>query len=147
MTHSLSVTAAESPPAMYRRATLAMVVSSTSMNVGTRTATAINQGPKRGPEVRGRRSEVMRVSADRRALLCKHRGVASTLVGRRMSVAAILRDRGGRRRLFCRRVRRFPGGSHRRLGQLYLRLQHLAGVRPRRLLAIINVRHDREADK
>src|SRR5438067_2324432 len=44
MTHSLSVTAADSPPAMYRSATLAMVVSSTSMNVGMTTATATTQG-------------------------------------------------------------------------------------------------------
>src|SRR5262245_34469956 len=44
MTHSLSVTAAARPPAMYRSATLAMVVSSTSMKVGMITATATNQG-------------------------------------------------------------------------------------------------------
>src|SRR5437764_503829 len=44
MTHSLSMTAADRPPAMYRSATLATVVSSTSMNVGTTTATATNQG-------------------------------------------------------------------------------------------------------
>src|SRR6516225_4885216 len=44
MTHSLSTFDADRPPAMYRSATLAMVVSSTSMNVGMTTATAINQG-------------------------------------------------------------------------------------------------------
>src|SRR5262245_13050801 len=44
MTHSLSVTAAARPPAMYRSATLAMVVSSTSMKVGMITAPATNQG-------------------------------------------------------------------------------------------------------
>ena len=44
MTHSLSTFDADRPPAMYRSATLAIVVSSTSMNVGTTTATATNQG-------------------------------------------------------------------------------------------------------
>src|SRR5579864_1182784 len=44
MTHSLSTFAADRPPAMYRSATLAIVVSSTSMNVGTTTAAATNQG-------------------------------------------------------------------------------------------------------
>src|SRR5207302_10742541 len=44
MTHSLSVCAADRPPAMYRSATLAMVVSITSMNVGMTTATATIHG-------------------------------------------------------------------------------------------------------
>src|SRR3954454_21692954 len=44
MTHSLSFSAAERPAAMYRNATLAMLVSSTSMNVATVTATAITHG-------------------------------------------------------------------------------------------------------
>src|SRR5262249_31271319 len=44
MTHSLSTFDADRPPAMYRSATLAMVVSSTSMNVGMTTAMATNQG-------------------------------------------------------------------------------------------------------
>src|SRR6516162_9831961 len=44
MTHSLSVTGADKPPAMKRKATLAIVVSSTSMKVGTTTASAISQG-------------------------------------------------------------------------------------------------------
>ena len=44
MTHSLSVTGADNPPAMYRKATLAMVVSSTSMNVGITTAAATIHG-------------------------------------------------------------------------------------------------------
>src|SRR5437867_12445515 len=44
MTHSLSTLDADRPPAMYRSATLAIVVSSTSMNVGTTTAMATNQG-------------------------------------------------------------------------------------------------------
>src|SRR5579883_2695718 len=44
MTHSLSTFDADSPPAMYRSATLAMVVSSTSMKVGMTTAMATNQG-------------------------------------------------------------------------------------------------------
>src|SRR5690242_17686684 len=44
MTHSLSTFDADRPPAMYRSATLAIVVSSTSMNVGMTTATATNQG-------------------------------------------------------------------------------------------------------
>jgi hypothetical protein len=44
MTHSLSLSAAESPPAMYRKAALAMLMSSTSMNVAIVTATAITQG-------------------------------------------------------------------------------------------------------
>ncbi len=44
MIHSLSLSAAESPPAMYRSATLAMLVSSTSMNVAMVTATAMIQG-------------------------------------------------------------------------------------------------------
>ena len=43
-THSLSTFDADRPPAMYRSATLAIVVSSTSMNVGTTTAAATNQG-------------------------------------------------------------------------------------------------------
>src|SRR4051794_5161797 len=44
MTHSLSLAADESPPAMCRKATLAMLVSSTSMNVGTVTTTATSHG-------------------------------------------------------------------------------------------------------
>ena len=44
MTHSLSLFAADEPPAMYRNATLAMLVSSTSMNVAIDTAIAMNQG-------------------------------------------------------------------------------------------------------
>ena len=43
-THSLSTFDADRPPAMYRSATLAIVVSSTSMKVGTTTAAATNQG-------------------------------------------------------------------------------------------------------
>src|SRR5436305_6137661 len=129
MTHSLSVTAAESPPAMYRRATLAMVVSSTSMNVGTRTATAISQGPKRrrGSGVGTRVSGVIKGSV-----------LALPLNRRRLLVCATCRGRiaarfGGRcLRLLIRR-------SHRRLGQRHLRLQHLAGVGSGWLLAIIDV--------
>ena len=50
MTHSPSSTVAERPPAMYRSATTAMVVSSTSMKVGTTTMAATTQGftPGRG---------------------------------------------------------------------------------------------------
>jgi len=44
MTHSLSVTGADNPPAIYRSATLAIVVSKTSMNVGITTAPATSQG-------------------------------------------------------------------------------------------------------
>src|SRR5689334_22563525 len=44
MTHSLSTFDADRPPAIYRSATLAMVVSSTSMNVGMTTAMATHQG-------------------------------------------------------------------------------------------------------
>src|SRR5271157_4501875 len=44
MTHSLSTFDADRPPAMYRSATLAIVVSNTSMKVGTTTAAATNQG-------------------------------------------------------------------------------------------------------
>ena len=44
MTQSVSVSAADRPPAMYRRGTLAIVVSRISMNVGTTTAVATNQG-------------------------------------------------------------------------------------------------------
>src|SRR5262245_36573263 len=44
MIHSLSLTDADSPPAMYRRATLAIDESSTSMNVGITTAAAMIQG-------------------------------------------------------------------------------------------------------
>src|SRR6266480_6067135 len=44
MTHSPSVTAADNPPAMWRSATFAIVVSNTSMNVGMRTASATNHG-------------------------------------------------------------------------------------------------------
>src|SRR5215470_3022468 len=44
MTHSLSTFDADRPPAMYRSATLAIVVSSTSINVGMTTAMATNQG-------------------------------------------------------------------------------------------------------
>ena len=44
MTQSASVWAADRPPAMYRRATLAIVVSRISMNVGTTTTTATTQG-------------------------------------------------------------------------------------------------------
>jgi hypothetical protein len=40
----MSLSAAESPPAMYRGATLAMLVSSTSMNVAIVTATAMIHG-------------------------------------------------------------------------------------------------------
>src|SRR4051794_15232437 len=78
MTHSLSFAAADSPPAMCRSATLAMLVSSTSMNVGTVTTMArihgfsaprptpapapvdaarllIRRGPRRRPSVARRR--------------------------------------------------------------------------------------------
>src|ERR1700733_12649076 len=44
MTHSLSLLAADSSPAMKPRATLVIEQSSTSMNVGTVTATAMSQG-------------------------------------------------------------------------------------------------------
>src|SRR6516164_8546933 len=44
MTHSLSSTVADRPPAMYRSATTVMVVSSTSMKVGTTTIAATTQG-------------------------------------------------------------------------------------------------------
>ena len=44
MTQSLSSIVADRPPAMYRSETLAIVVSRTSMNVGTTTAVATNQG-------------------------------------------------------------------------------------------------------
>src|SRR5581483_479588 len=44
MTHSPSVTAADNPPAMWRNATFAIVVSKTSMNVGMTTASATNHG-------------------------------------------------------------------------------------------------------
>jgi hypothetical protein len=52
MTHSPSSTVADRPPAMYRSATTAIVVSSTSMKVGTTTTAAITQGfaPARDPE-------------------------------------------------------------------------------------------------
>src|ERR1700677_4066463 len=46
MTHSLSVTAADNPPAMWLKATFATVVSSTSMKVGTMTAKATIHGLK-----------------------------------------------------------------------------------------------------
>jgi hypothetical protein len=50
MTHSLSVTAADNPPAMWLKATFATVVSSTSMKVGTMTAKATIHGLiTRGP--------------------------------------------------------------------------------------------------
>src|SRR6476469_6283401 len=44
MTHSLSTLEADRPPAIYRSATFAIVVSSTSMNVGMTTAEATSQG-------------------------------------------------------------------------------------------------------
>src|SRR5271168_3158021 len=44
MTHSPSLTVADRPPAMYRRATSVIVVSSTSMKVGTTTIAATTQG-------------------------------------------------------------------------------------------------------
>ena len=44
MTHSPSSTVAERPPAMYRSATTAMVVSSTSMKVGMMTMAATSHG-------------------------------------------------------------------------------------------------------
>ena len=44
MTHSESDWAADRPPAMYRKATFAIVVSRISMNVGTTTTTATTQG-------------------------------------------------------------------------------------------------------
>jgi hypothetical protein len=44
MTQSASACAADSPPAIYRRATLAIVVSKISMNVGTTTTMATTQG-------------------------------------------------------------------------------------------------------
>ena len=44
MTQSLSFTVADRPPAMYRIEAVAIVVSRISMNVGTTTAVATNQG-------------------------------------------------------------------------------------------------------
>src|SRR5215831_15409126 len=44
MTQSLSFIVAERPPAMYRIDAVAIVVSRISMNVGTTTAVATNQG-------------------------------------------------------------------------------------------------------
>ena len=44
MTQSLSFIVADRPPAMYRIEAVAIVVSRISMNVGTTTATATNQG-------------------------------------------------------------------------------------------------------
>src|SRR3954451_17582591 len=44
MIHSLSFSAAEIPPAMYRSATLAMLVSRTSMNVAIETDAAMIHG-------------------------------------------------------------------------------------------------------
>src|SRR5271163_3229526 len=44
MTHSPSLTVADRPPAMYRRATSVIVVSSTARKVGTTTIAATTQG-------------------------------------------------------------------------------------------------------
>ncbi len=53
MTQSLSLTDADSPPAMYRSATLAMEVSRISMNVGTTTTAATSHGPTFRPASAG----------------------------------------------------------------------------------------------
>src|SRR3954453_22603408 len=75
MTHSLSVTGADRPPAMYRRATLAIVVSRTSMNVGTTTAAATNQGLIRGRLASGERSWVF-MAATLKGMLKFRRGLS-----------------------------------------------------------------------
>src|SRR5580704_2599031 len=70
MTHSLSTTAADRPPAMYRSATLAMVVSSTSMNVGMTTATATTHGLIAGPTA-ARGEGIATVVTERSRLDCR----------------------------------------------------------------------------
>ena len=54
MTQSLSFIVADRPPAMYRSETLAIVVSRTSMNVGTTTADGDEPGIDRRAADRGR---------------------------------------------------------------------------------------------
>src|SRR5262245_38978347 len=93
-----------------------MVVSRISMNVGTSTTTAISQGPNRAVERSGRMLEVM-------ALL------AARLRIRPWSKSAFQRS------VFLRRCRLG-------LRQFQSRLQHLAGIRAGRRLAVIDVRHD-----
>src|SRR6516162_7290741 len=80
MTHSPSSTVADRPPAMYRSATTAIVVSSTSMKVGTTTAVAITRGlPPRGMlRVQGPRPSFFGARRAPRRTRCRrlrHRGL------------------------------------------------------------------------
>ena len=58
MTHSPSSTVAERPPAMYRSATRAMVVSSTSMKVGMMTTAATSHGFTSARDLEGESANV-----------------------------------------------------------------------------------------
>src|SRR5262245_15511990 len=116
MTHSLSVTAADSPPEMYRRATLAIVVSRISMKVGMRTATAISHGPKRWTGLAVWGSAVMAASSPARSggVLREQKTVHLRLA---FDVRSVM-------------VRAILGGGmislhHHRLRQFHRRLQHL----------------------
>ena len=58
ITHSPSSTVADRPPAMYRSATTAIVVSSTSMKVGTMTTAATSHGFTSACDLDGRKCQL-----------------------------------------------------------------------------------------
>ena len=124
MTHSLSTFDADRPPAMYRSATLAIVVSSTSMNVGTTTATATNQGLIAGrlTAVGARVALLIAEGSFTERAGCERfsRPARSSLKGRRGLSGA-----GGRR---CE-ASGIAGGRW-ALRERVERLQDVAGVRP-----------------
>src|SRR3954453_7642906 len=139
-THSLSTFDADRPPAMYRSATLAIVVSSTSMNVGTTTATATNQwliagrvtavGARAAPLISG----LLRQEERRRVNLGLRLGHPSRPAG--------ALGQGGDP------MRGFRGVEHGgALREWVQRLQALAGVRPRGPFLVGDVGDHRQADE
>src|SRR5690242_15542932 len=119
MTQSASLCAADRPPAMYRSATLATVVSRISMNVGTTTTRATIQWLTAG-----------RLAAP---------GLSVTVLMRRPPGPLTFRARGAS---FGSRLG--VGGSGRQGG---MRLQVLPGVRPRGRLLVVDAGLDRQADE
>src|SRR6516165_3212275 len=122
---------------MYRSATLAMVVSSTSMNVGTTTATATNQGLIAGRLTRGGAS-VMPLMM--RALFSRLRfGLVPAGRSPSRNHTSPKRKRGA--------PLASPLGFRGALRKRLMRLQDVAGVRPRGGFLVVHVGDDRQADE
>src|SRR5262249_32114235 len=143
MTHSLSTFDAERPPAMYRSATLAIVVSSTSMNVGMTTATATSQGliDRRPTAVE---ATIALVILGRDPLWRTARCDLATTCSNDPDRSRTTEARFGRRR-----GRRGFGdaGGRLTLRERQRRLQVGAGVRSRSGLVVVHVRYDRQTDE